>query len=617
MADGRSLRNSAGEPFDPQVPVSSITDLLQLEKLYETAGQPFNPPIVKDSPADHHWRQRLSRRAQEQIAMARTSACRVDVLRLLDRVVSLVKEFDGNDLPKSYEQELLDLLGRSGQLGLTCNWSAPSGSKVSQWIPLSIPCEVNDRVRILHADPGWLREMAALRTWVEASFADEPPDWPRLLASPQGCPSPLREAYELVAAAVYRAWEVRNSTLSGPMFREEQARPLSAAWKTAKSHLEHHEVWLFGAANDALETFHAAQVEVERINHACGHVVLKSTPLEAPAYLAAQANIDANQLLQAMREATCSAAFRSRNAASGSSAVEKKPDRQKKRAWPRGETIHTCPNSSCQAKLAEDYRILPEVVCPACGTWKFHSGCLVMPVAGDLDDSPEVIRVAAPYWMPLPPTPPPAQRKEQAVHQSNAIRVLFLAANPRKTKQLALDEESRAIKAKIWASEHRDFIEVITEWAIRPGDLMQFLNQHKPHVVHFSGHGSDTAEIFLQDDKGQPKPVSAKALTAAFRAVKNQIRLVFLNACFSQPQAEAIVEEIDFAIGMGMTISDTAAITFAASFYRALGFGCSVQNAFDQGIAAMQMEGIDEEDTPRLLVRQGMDAGTAYFVRPQ
>ena len=122
--------------------------------------------------------------------------------------------------------------------------------------------------------------------------------------------------------------------------------------------------------------------------------------------------------------------------------------------------------------------------------------------------------------------------------------------------------------------------------------------------MHFSGHGSPTEEIVLLDQQGRPKPVGKKALVSLFRTLKDNIRVILLNACFSRPQAEAIIEEIDCAIGMNRAIGDNAAITFAASFYRAIGFGRSVKDAFEQGKVALLLEGIGEEQTPELLTQQ-------------
>ena len=193
--------------------------------------------------------------------------------------------------------------------------------------------------------------------------------------------------------------------------------------------------------------------------------------------------------------------------------------------------------------------------------------------------------------------------------------ILFLAANPAGTKSLALDEECREIEQKIRAADYRDALSLITKWAVQPDDLLQYLNQFRPHVVHFSGHGSRREEIVLSDKDRQPKPVGKAALKQLFSTLRDNIRLVVLNACFSRPQAEAITEVIDCAIGMKRAIGDEAAITFAASFYRAIGFGRTIQQAFDQGKSALMLQGIPEQDTPELLVRPGVDPNAIFLVK--
>jgi hypothetical protein len=73
------------------------------------------------------------------------------------------------------------------------------------------------------------------------------------------------------------------------------------------------------------------------------------------------------------------------------------------------------------------------------------------------------------------------------------VKVLFLASNPFEQTRLAQDEEVRAITAKIRAADHRDAFELVPAWAVRPDDPQQLLLQYKPHVVHFSGHGTREA----------------------------------------------------------------------------------------------------------------------------
>jgi CHAT domain len=192
------------------------------------------------------------------------------------------------------------------------------------------------------------------------------------------------------------------------------------------------------------------------------------------------------------------------------------------------------------------------------------------------------------------------------------IKVLFLASNPAGTQQLNLDVEARVITKKIRAAEHRDLLEFVTVWAVRPDDLLQVLNEHKPHIVHFSGHGNKIGEIALLDSNGQPKPVGTRAIKALFTTMKGNVRVVLLNACYSRQQAEAITEVIDCAIGMNSSIGDKAAIVFSASFYRAIGFNRSVQEAFDQANLALMLEGIPEETTPELLYRSGVNPSQVF-----
>jgi hypothetical protein len=186
-----------------------------------------------------------------------------------------------------------------------------------------------------------------------------------------------------------------------------------------------------------------------------------------------------------------------------------------------------------------------------------------------------------------------------------SLKALFLAANPQGTTPLALDQEIRQITQKIRLSDGRDVLEVVSVWAVQPSDLLQYLNQYKPHVVHFSGHGTAAGEIVLVDGAGAAKAVSARALRSLFATLKDNVQLVVLNACYSRTQGAAINEVIDFVIGMNTAIGDEAAIVFAASLYSALGFNRTVGEAFEQAKTALLLEGIPEENTPELLVRPG------------
>jgi hypothetical protein len=188
-----------------------------------------------------------------------------------------------------------------------------------------------------------------------------------------------------------------------------------------------------------------------------------------------------------------------------------------------------------------------------------------------------------------------------------SITVLFMASNPTGTIPLRLDEEARIVYETIRKSEHRDSVNFETRWAVRPLDILQAINELNPSIIHFSGHGSETEELVFQDANGNPKLVTKEAIVQTMMTSSEQIRLVFFNTCFSYTQAKAVVEHVEAAIGMTISIGDDAAMIFAAQFYSAIGFGLSVKRAFEQAKAALMLEGIPEENTPELYVRDGLD----------
>ena len=117
-------------------------------------------------------------------------------------------------------------------------------------------------------------------------------------------------------------------------------------------------------------------------------------------------------------------------------------------------------------------------------------------------------------------------------------RILILSANPKNTNQLRLDEEVREIKAALKLSKNREQFEVVTESALRVNDLWRSLLDNLPHIVHFSGHGSGSDGLALENKLGEMQLVSSEALAGLFELFEEQVECVVLNACYSEVQAE-------------------------------------------------------------------------------
>jgi CHAT domain len=198
-------------------------------------------------------------------------------------------------------------------------------------------------------------------------------------------------------------------------------------------------------------------------------------------------------------------------------------------------------------------------------------------------------------------------------HKSR-LRILFLAANPTSSAHLDLTREARQIEERIDAGRRR--LEFVTHWAVRRSDLQRLLLEVKPHVLHFSGHGSVRSQLLLEDDEGNPVHVEKQALVNLVGIIPGNLQLVVLNACDTEPVAEALVQHVACAIGMREPIGNDAAIAFAAAFYQALGFDEPVATAFRLGCNELELRRIPEEGTPSLKVKRGVDAETLVLTTP-
>lgn len=178
--------------------------------------------------------------------------------------------------------------------------------------------------------------------------------------------------------------------------------------------------------------------------------------------------------------------------------------------------------------------------------------------------------------------------------------ILILAANPKTTSSLRLDEEVREIDAGLQRAKKREEFDLKQRWAVRVRDVSQALLDYEPQIVHFCGHGSGQNGLALEDVTGNVQLVNTEALAKLFQLFANTIECVVLNACYSEVQASAIAKHIPYVIGMNKEIGDQASIEFAIGFYAALGAGKSIEFAYEFGCNAMQMSKLSEDLTPVL-----------------
>jgi len=231
----------------------------------------------------------------------------------------------------------------------------------------------------------------------------------------------------------------------------------------------------------------------------------------------------------------------------------------------------------------------------------------------DLAHARTMARIATPirHIMIQPPKP-------------EILRVLYLTANPERTETtiknpdgsvaeygswLRTEAEVRGVQKEIRGALHRDAVELSHMPAATHQDMLDGLNDKRPHVIHFSGHGGGRGLLF---DNGSPsKPegvdVSYDNLGSFLAATDHPPRLLVLNACDTLDGAETLLPIVPVIIAMSDTISDSAAAIFASRFYAAIASGQSVGSALKQSKATLKMLYNSEGHLPQCIHRDNVN----------
>lgn len=181
-------------------------------------------------------------------------------------------------------------------------------------------------------------------------------------------------------------------------------------------------------------------------------------------------------------------------------------------------------------------------------------------------------------------------------------KILILTANPGGTERLRLGNEVKIIQAELARAENRESFKVVhipdaSEW-----DLRKAILDHDPYIIHFSGHGDETGLIF--EDEGKPSLVKGEVLAEVFEQCAGHLECVILNACFSENQALAIAQHINYVVGIRYSILDSAATWFSELFYNAVFTKKPISRAFSSGRAAVRSKK-PEESSNIILIPNG------------
>ena len=132
------------------------------------------------------------------------------------------------------------------------------------------------------------------------------------------------------------------------------------------------------------------------------------------------------------------------------------------------------------------------------------------------------------------------------------LKILFFSSNP--YSDLKLDKEYNELLQSISSSQYREHIELKYVSATKIDDFINHLNKEKPHILHFSGHGTEDGELTLHDKTDKYDELFSKESFQKLIQTTNNIKLIFLNACYSKVIAEQLKSDVDYVISMNSKI---------------------------------------------------------------
>ncbi len=162
------------------------------------------------------------------------------------------------------------------------------------------------------------------------------------------------------------------------------------------------------------------------------------------------------------------------------------------------------------------------------------------------------------------------------------VKILFMAANPKNTQSLNLNSEYRTLQQEMRQGSKRDNFEWLAPiFAATLTEMMRGLNQ-QPNIIHFSGHGLNKG-LVLEDENAYAQVVSNEMLGLLFKDLKDVVKIIVLNCCYSTTQAEFLSKIGCYVLGYNTPVGDKVAQSFAKGFYMGLSDGKDFKNALNSG----------------------------------
>lgn len=170
---------------------------------------------------------------------------------------------------------------------------------------------------------------------------------------------------------------------------------------------------------------------------------------------------------------------------------------------------------------------------------------------------------------------------------NSKITIVVATANPKDTGRVQIDEIIRSMQQQLTAAQHRERFEFLPLVATRINDLRQALIDKSPNMLIFVGHGSESGSLAFVSEGATRHLATPEAIAGLLSIFDQMLTCVVLSACYSNEQAKAIHNHIDFVVGTDNAVHQDNAKAFTEAFVQAIAGGMSFNNACKLGSNAI------------------------------
>jgi len=191
------------------------------------------------------------------------------------------------------------------------------------------------------------------------------------------------------------------------------------------------------------------------------------------------------------------------------------------------------------------------------------------------------------------------------------VKILYLATRGEGQPPLSIEREVDMLT--------RAFADTLVEFQplpwTRAESLVRDLSVRQFDVLHITAHGEGEA-LQILEEKGTTVMMSAGNI-AAFLPSAGGPRLIYLNACDSEPLARQLATRVPFAIGSTLPLGNDQAIHGALSFYWRVLLGGTIQEAVQAASGMVGLLSGKRADVTLHEQRKGAAAQARLLPRPR